>query len=117
MTDDLRIAETLFGDVHLPGHHKQADKRDPNTEQQDADEANSQCEGEMPAMEALVAHVWHPVPMHWHIMATMSKPCKLTLHRDRALPLKRVGMLLGLCKAARKPSQEACNASRRNLFL
>ena len=61
--DDLWVAQTVVVDVHLVAQHQQAGKGDANTESDKAEEADSEGEGEVPAMEAHGAHVQHPVAM------------------------------------------------------
>ena len=60
---DLRIIQALSGDAYFPGQHQQGGQGNANTEQKNAHEANSEGKGEVPAVEALVAHVQHPIPM------------------------------------------------------
>ena len=61
--NNVRVAQPVIVDIYLVAQDQQAGERNPNAEEEDTEKAYSQCEGEMPAMEAAGAHVQHPVPM------------------------------------------------------
>ena len=90
---DSCIIPAVVIDMDSPGEHQQGSKGDANAEDGHTEEANSEGEGEVPAVEALGAGVQRPVPMSpgclqvgckWGASGSSEPAAKYALTEDKA---------------------------------